>query len=556
MKTKFCSVIVTLLAGFCLLQVARTGSPKCIAKFDIGIGAGLLRETFKKKLYCSYLGIPYVQSPVGELRFEDPIPLYLDTSATFDNISNPCLQVTSKSAGQAVGAEDCLYLNVYTTYVRIRTRPRPLMPVLVWIHGGSFTEGSSETDIFGADFILDQDVIVVTFNYRLASLGFLGIEDLNIASNLGLKDQTEAFRWVNRNIKSFGGDNKRVTLVGWSSGSASATYHMYSEASKGLFQHVIAMSGTMTQPWAYNFISQYCSNEYLKRVDATTKEELKARKEKFMIPYDSPRFHYLALTHWCYMPSEDNSYAPKNPYDLVWTTAPVSDVPLLIGSTSIEHENLFNLRAFTMDQFNYPNDNATIYERIRNYLEDSRTNRSARTFYSKLASFADFQFGLQYFIDKASRRFKSPIYRYRFSFDGPFAYAKNIYYHDIIDSTPGAMHGDDLGYLFTPYNYHSVVTSNRINEPLVKKALKVQRRMVRLWTNFIKYGNPTPPNNDRINRTIWHPYNDRNPLMAQQYLNIDRQIRMQRNETAKNYYYQLWHTIFNCLYYYECSFLE
>ncbi|XP_065074409.1 venom carboxylesterase-6-like isoform X2 [Ochlerotatus camptorhynchus] len=487
---KFCCVIVTLLAEFSFLYLTSACGPKCITKFDNGIGVGLLRETFKKRLYCSYLGIPYVQPPVGELRFEDPIPLYFDTSATFNNVSNPCIQVTGESArhGRTIGGEDCLYLNVYTTYVRVRTRPRPLMPVLVWIHGGSFTEGSSETDIFGADFILDEDVIAVTFNYRLASLGFMGIVDLNIASNLGLKDQTEAFRWVKRNIKSFGGDPKRVTLVGWSSGAASATYHMYTQASKGLFKHVIAMSGTMTQPWAYNFITQYCSYEYLKKIDATTKEELKARPAKLMIPFDSPRFHYLALTHLCYMPGEDSMYAPKNPYDMVRVMAPVSDVPLLIGSTAVEHDNIFNHRDFSMDQFNYPNDNATIYERIRDYLEHSRTNRSARIFYRKLGSFADFQFGQQYFIDEASRRFKSPIYRYRFSFDGPFAYAKNMYYRDAIYPMPGAMHGDDLGYLFTPYNYQSVITSNGINEPLVKKALKVQRRMVRLWTNFIKYG--------------------------------------------------------------------
>lgn len=90
--------------------------------------------------------------------FQDPIPLYFDTSATFDNVSNPCIQVTGESAklGRTIGGEDCLYLNVYTTYVRVSTRPRPLMPVLVWIHGGSFTEGSSETDIFGTDFILDE----------------------------------------------------------------------------------------------------------------------------------------------------------------------------------------------------------------------------------------------------------------------------------------------------------------------------------------------------------------------------------------------------------------
>ncbi|EAT47346.1 AAEL001517-PA [Aedes aegypti] len=536
------------MAAFIHSVAAR--SPKCIAKFDNGIGAGVLRETFTKKLYCAYLGIPYAQPPIGELRFE-VVPLYFDASVTFDNVSHPCVQHTI--AWKKLGNEDCLYLNVYTPYVRVSKRPRPSMPVLVWIHGGSFTEGSSETDIFGSEFILDEEVIMVTFNYRLSALGFLGIEDLNIASNLGLKDQSEVFRWVKRNIRSFGGDPKRVTIVGWSSGSAAATYHMYAHSSKKLFSHVIAMSGTMTQPWAYSFLTQWCSNEFLKYIDVTNKDELKMKPAGLIVSNDGPKFHYFTLTHSCYMPSADNDYARRNPYDAVRMMRPINDVPLMIGSTAVEHDNLYDSRNFSMDQFNYPNNNVTIYERIRDYLEYRRANRSARIFYRKLGSYADFQFGLQYFIEKASQRFKSPIYRYRFSFDGPFAYAKNEYYRNEIHPMSGAMHGDDLGYLFTPYNYRNVVTSGKVNEPLVKQSLKVLRRMVRLWTNFAKYGNPTPANS-KIHQTTWPPYNDLN--QPRQYLNIDRQLRVQRKDISNKYYYQMWKTVFNCLYYYKCEFLN
>ncbi|XP_062555867.1 venom carboxylesterase-6-like [Armigeres subalbatus] len=548
---KLYSLLCIILLMGAIFHSDATGRPKCIVKFDNGIGAGVLQETFTKKLYCSYRGIPYVQPPVGELRFEDPVPLYFDASVTFDNTSHPCIQQTVSS--RKFGHEDCLYLNVYTTYVRMRKRPRPLMPVLVWIHGGSFTEGSSETDIFGNEFILDEDVLVVTFNYRLSSLGFLAIDDLNIASNLGLKDQTEAFRWVNRNIRSFGGDPDRVTIMGWSSGSAAATYHMYAQSSRKLFQHVIAMSGTMTQPWAYNFIRQWCSNEFLKQIDVTTKGELKTKPAGLLVSSDGPKFHYFTFNHLCYMPSSDNDYAPKNPYDMVRMMKPVSDVPLLIGSTAVEHDNLFDLKNFSMDQFNYPNSNVTIYERIRDYLEQCRANRSARVFYRKLGSFADYHFGLQYFIEKASQQFKSSIYSYRFAFDGPFAYAKNIYYRNEIHPMTGAMHGDDLGYFFTPYNYRSIVTSSVISEPLVKQSLKVLRRMVRLWTNFIKYGNPTPPNS-KTNQKKWPPYNDRS--QPRQVLHINRQLKVQQENISNNYYYKLWKTVFNCMYYFECDFLN
>ncbi|XP_039438274.1 esterase B1-like [Culex pipiens pallens] len=550
MKTKL-QISALMLA---LLNFANAGGPRCVAKFDHGIGVGLLKETFTNRLYCAYLGIPYAQPPLGELRFEDPVPFVFDGSARFDQVANSCVQDLN---GRIVGSEDCLGLNVYTTYVRVSKRPRPIMPVLVWIHGGSFTEGSSETDIYGPEFLLDEDVIVVTFNYRLASFGFLGVDDLDISPNLGLRDQTEALRWVSRNIRRFGGDPRRVTLVGWSAGSAAATYHLYSEASKGLFQRVIAMSGTMSQPWAYNFKAEWCSNQYLKQIDATTKEELKARPAKFMVPIDGLKFYYFTVSYECYMPSGDPIYAPRNAYELVRTMAPVSDVPLLVGSTAVEHQNLFNQRRFDMAQSNYPNDNATTYERLVDYLERRRGgNRTAATFYRKLASFADFSYGLQFFVEHASRHFRAPIYRYQFAFDGPFGYAKNVYYRSsIAHRMAGAMHGDDLGYLFTPYNYRSLVTEGRLNDSLIRRSVKTQRRMVRLWTNFIKTGNPTP-NNGRINQTIWHPYNDRtNPQQARKYLNIDRRLRLVRDKVPANYYFRLWRTVFDCLYYFECDFL-
>nr|XP_029713422.1 venom carboxylesterase-6-like [Aedes albopictus] len=538
----------TLLLAATIYNVVAAGSPKCIAKFDNGIGAGVLRETFSKKLYCAYLGIPYAKPPVGELRFENPVPYYFYGSATFENVSYPCKQHTI--AWHKLGNEDCLYLNVYTTHVRVSKRPRPLMPVLVWIHGGSFTEGSSETDIFGSEFILDEEIIVITFNYRLSSLGFFGIKDLHIAANLGLKDQTEVLRWVQRNIRRFGGNSNRVTLMGWSSGSASATYHMYARSSKGLFRRVIAMSGTMTQPWAYNFITQWCSNEFIKQMDVTNKAQLKVKPATILVSNDGPKFHYLTFSHSCYMPSADKDYARKHPYDTVRTMRPLTDVPLMVGSTAVEHENLYDTRNFSMDQFNYPNNNVTIYERIRDYLEQLRGNRSSRVFYRKLGSYADYQFGVQYFIEKASQQFKSPIYRYRFSFDGPFGYAKNVYYKNEIHPMPGAMHGDDLGYLFTPYNYRNIVESNKVNEPLVKQSQKVLRRMVRLWTNFVKYGNPTPAGS----RTTWPQYNDQN--QSSQYLNIGQQLKVRREDVSNKYYYQMWKTVFNCLYYFECDFLN
>lgn len=105
------------------------------------------------------------------LCFQNPVPFYFYGSATFENVSYPCKQHTI--AWHKLGNEDCLYLNVYTTHVRVSKRPRPLMPVLVWIHGGSFTEGSSETDIFGSEFILDEVSTLLAVLFRIGKTSLI-----------------------------------------------------------------------------------------------------------------------------------------------------------------------------------------------------------------------------------------------------------------------------------------------------------------------------------------------------------------------------------------------
>lgn len=105
--------------------------------------------------------------------------------------------------------------------------------VIVWIHGGAFTGGNSSYDLFGPDYFLEQDIIFVSFNYRLGIFGFLSTEDLSCPGNMGLKDQALALKWIQRNIKYFGGDHSRVTLFGHSSGAASVAYLLQSSSTVG-----------------------------------------------------------------------------------------------------------------------------------------------------------------------------------------------------------------------------------------------------------------------------------------------------------------------------------
>lgn len=146
------------------------------------------------------------------------------------------------------GEEDCLYLNVY---VPVLTNSTKLLPVLFAIHGGAYQFGSALT---GPKFLMDHDVIHVAINYRVGIFGFLSTEDHILPGNMGLKDQSMALRWTWENILAFGGDPRKITIIGISAGAASVHYHYLSPMSKGLFQNGISMSGTAFGP------SKQCEN--------------------------------------------------------------------------------------------------------------------------------------------------------------------------------------------------------------------------------------------------------------------------------------------------------
>lgn len=143
------------------------------------------------------------------------------------------------------GSEDCLYLNVYSSCIN----PSIPLPVMVWIHGGGFMSGSGDSSLYGPDFLIEKNIILVTFNYRLEVLGFLCLETEDVPGNAGMKDQVAALRWVKNNIAQFGGDPNNITIAGESAGSASVAHHLVSPMSKGLFKRAILQSGTCNSYW-------------------------------------------------------------------------------------------------------------------------------------------------------------------------------------------------------------------------------------------------------------------------------------------------------------------
>ncbi len=211
-----------------------------IVKTSYGPIQGDQKETIQV-----FKGIPFAQPPVGERRFQAPLPPTswqdIRSATTFGpspiQSIDPTLEIGPTS-------EDCLYLNVWTPQADTLKRP-----VMVYIYGGSFISGSSSQAIYnGSAFAHDGNIVVVTFNYRVGAAGFLYLKDLlgddyTTSGNNGLLDIIAALTWVQENIARFGGDPAQVTLMGESAGAMAVATLMSMPAARGLFTRAIMESG-------------------------------------------------------------------------------------------------------------------------------------------------------------------------------------------------------------------------------------------------------------------------------------------------------------------------
>jgi para-nitrobenzyl esterase len=191
-----------------------------------------------------FTALPFAAAPTGPLRFRAPRPVARWPGVRDATQPAPsCPQAQSMDpAAKASEDEDCLYLNVWARSSASRAKP---MPVMVWIHGGGFTEGWSGAREYDGTRLAQDGVVVVGINYRLGLLGSLmssALDGGEPSGNYGLQDQQAALRWVQRNIAAFGGNPKNVTVFGESAGGQAILSLLASPASKGLFHKAIVQS--------------------------------------------------------------------------------------------------------------------------------------------------------------------------------------------------------------------------------------------------------------------------------------------------------------------------
>ncbi|XP_068457747.1 bile salt-activated lipase-like, partial [Clinocottus analis] len=198
-----------------------------------------------------FKGVPFADVP-GKWEKPKPHPGWSGVLKAHE-YRDRCLQVTLLQT-KTQGSDDCLYLNIF---VPQGLKQSSGLPVMVYLFGGAFLLGASNDVAILGDSLYDGkeladrgDVIVVTVNYRVGTMGFLSTGDARLPGNYGLWDQHAALSWVRRNIAAFGGNVENITIFGQSAGAASASFQMLSPHSRGLFRRVISQCGVALSPWA------------------------------------------------------------------------------------------------------------------------------------------------------------------------------------------------------------------------------------------------------------------------------------------------------------------
>jgi para-nitrobenzyl esterase len=250
-----CSLLLVAVATVTLLDLPpATGTRQVNEDLVVNTTSGKVRGIIRNGGGAEFLGIPFAQPPIGDLRWRDPQPVKpwkgVRDSSSF---GAPCAQAILGGWNRReaeTGKEDCLFLNVITPEWPAK---KPL-PVMFWIHGGVNAGGTASSALYKDGTLPQHGILLVTANYRLGIFGFMAHPELtresshHAAGNYGLLDQIAALRWVHDNIARLGGDPNNVTVVGQSAGAQDTSLLMTSPLAKGLFHRAIVQSGSAINP--------------------------------------------------------------------------------------------------------------------------------------------------------------------------------------------------------------------------------------------------------------------------------------------------------------------
>ncbi len=340
-QNMFSTIVAVALLTVCLFCEGVAVSQESI--LVVGTASGKVRGVSRPGGGAQFLGIPYAQAPLGELRWRAPVaPKPWNEVRDASTFGAPCAQPVLgdwNKRDAEYSKEDCLFLNVISAEWPVKTK----LPVMFWIHGGANEGGTASSPLYKDGTLVQHGILLVTVNYRLGVLGFFAHPELTNESehkasgNYGLLDQIAALRWVHDNIANFGGDPGNVTVFGQSAGAQDASMLMTSPLANGLFQKVIAESGAAIDP---NIPSLAASEQAGEKLAAAWKAPAGADAIKFLrrlsagellqsVPARAPDQPRLA------QPNIDGWVLPRSPL-LAFAEGQQLGMPMLIGSTARE----------------------------------------------------------------------------------------------------------------------------------------------------------------------------------------------------------------------------
>lgn len=377
-------------------------------------------------------------------------------------------------------------------YAPEHAKPGDRLPVLVFIHGGAYYYGSKWH--YDPEFLVTKNVIAVIVNYRMGVFGFLCIDGI---SNLGLKDQVAALKWIQKNIAAFGGDPDNVTVSGQSAGASAAAMHMLSKSSSGLFHKAILLSGTPLAPWAFN------TETILATIDDARKiREAKNEHDALEVFSTSTVTEILNSTkdtslnprYFKYSPCVDSNFTDPFFHDTPFktiTSGNFTKVPIISGFASMEGTLFYGLH-----------DDKTLKEWDENFAEklpsvfswcsankELITEKFRARYFSEEISKASMRGVVNFYSDwmayATADAFSSlitefsdqPIFNYIFSYEGGRNFAKSMF--GAGTKMSGASHSDDIFYIFKPGGLPLLLSS--------RDKLFIDR-LTTMLTNFMKFG--------------------------------------------------------------------
>lgn len=445
---------------------------------------GIIEGNYDTKSRLSmYFGIPYAKPPVGNLRWKAPLPITNWTG----------IKQTKKFGPRAVQAfpfndmvfrsdgvsEDCLYLNVWSP----AKRNEKDLPVLVYFYGGGFVAGDGSEPRYDGAAMAKKGIVVVTVNYRLNIFGFFAHPELSKetsykgSGNYGLMDQAAALQWVNKNITSFGGDPRKITIAGESAGSISVSAQMVSPLSRNLIAGAIGESGAAINPTLFPTSlaeAEKTGLEFATKAGFTSLAALRAlsAKELLEIYVDSKRFGFPTVV--------DNYFYPKSVPEL-FKSNQFANVPLLAGWNNAEIPGGAFMQGAAMTSENFinkvkqafPDHHAEVLK-----LYPHQTEQEVSESATALASDRFISYSTWKWLDLHRNYAQKPTYRYLYSkprpapADNPQAVLVN-----------GAPHACEIEYCMGNLD---LVKSFA----WTKDDYKVSETMMNYFANFIKTGNP------------------------------------------------------------------